>query len=139
MRLRLTFDSLKQTKPLEYVSRFVFGGLVTVTAGWIADRYGPEVGGLFLAFPGIFPAGVSLVEKHKRVREEAEGKVGTWSARGEASVEAAGASAGAIGLMGFAGVLWWGMAEHGLLPMLATAGAAWLGVSWVCWWARERM
>ena len=138
MRLRLTFDSLKQTKALEYVSRFVFGGVVTVLAGWVADRYGPVVGGLFLAFPGIFPAGVSLVEKHKRVREEAEGKVGTWSARGEASVEAAGASAGAVGLMGFAGVLWWGIPTHRLLPMLVTAGLAWLGVSWMCWWVRER-
>ena len=55
MRLQLRFDSLKQTKPTEYVSRFVFGGLVTVLAGLVADHFGPVIGGLFLAFPGIFP------------------------------------------------------------------------------------
>jgi hypothetical protein len=65
MRVKLKFDSLKQTKPTEYMSRFVFGGAVTVLAGFVADHYGPALGGLFLAFPGIFPAGVSLVEKHK--------------------------------------------------------------------------
>ena len=39
MRLKLRFDSLKQTKPAEYVSRFVFGGLVTVLAGLVADHF----------------------------------------------------------------------------------------------------
>jgi hypothetical protein len=60
MRLKLRFQSFKQTKPQEYVSRFVFGGTVTVLAGLIADRFGPVVGGLFLAFPGIFPAWCEL-------------------------------------------------------------------------------
>jgi hypothetical protein len=64
MKLKLTFDSLRETKPHEYVSRFIFGGAVTVAAGLISEHYGPVVGGLFLAFPGIFPAGISLVEKH---------------------------------------------------------------------------
>jgi hypothetical protein len=102
MRLKLRFDSLKETKPTEYVSRLVFGGVVTVLAGFVGDHYGPVVGGLFLAFPGIFPAGVSLVEKHKTQREKAEGKRGIWSARGQASVEATGASVGTLGLIGFA-------------------------------------
>jgi hypothetical protein len=87
MRVKLKFDSLKETKQTEYVSRFVFGGVVTVLAGFVADHYGPVLGGLFLAFPGIFPAGVSLVEKHKTLREKAEGKHGVRSARGQASVE----------------------------------------------------
>lgn len=139
MRVKLTFDSLKQTKPREYVSRFVFGGVVTMFAGLIADRYGPVVGGLFLAFPGIFPAGVSLVEKHKRVREENEGKIGTWSARGEASVEATGASIGTIGLIGFAVVLWRGLPSHGLPLMMVLACLVWVALSLVFWWARERM
>jgi hypothetical protein len=58
--------------------------VVTVLAGFVADHYGPVLGGLFLAFPGIFPASVSLVENHKMLREKAEGKVGIWSARGQA-------------------------------------------------------
>jgi hypothetical protein len=139
MRLNLRFDSLKQTKPAEYVSRFVFGGLVTVLAGFVADRFGPVIGGLFLAFPGIFPAGVSLVEKHKTLRETAQGKRGTRSARGQASVEATGASVGTLGLMGFALVLWQGLPMHNFLSMLFTAGGVWIGLSWLFWWIRERM
>jgi hypothetical protein len=139
MRLKLRFDSLKQTKPMEYVSRFVFGGLVTVLAGFVADHYGPVIGGLFLAFPGIFPAGVSLVEKHKTLREKAEGKLGTWSARGQASVEATGASTGTFGLIGFAVVLWRVLPTHNFLPTVLIAGGTWIAVSWLFWWMRERM
>jgi hypothetical protein len=139
MRLKLRFDSLKETKPTEYVSRFVFGGVVTVLAGFVADHYGPVLGGLFLAFPGIFPAGVSLVEKHKTLREKAEGKLGIWSARGQASVEAAGASVGTLGLMGFAVVLWQGLLTHNFLPMVFTATGTWIAVSSLFWWTRERM
>jgi hypothetical protein len=139
MRLNLRFQSLKQTKPQEYVSRFVFGGMVTVLAGLIADRFGPVVGGLFLAFPGIFPAGVSLVERHKKLREAAEGKIGIRSARGEASVEATGASVGTLGLMGFAMVVWRELPAHGFLPIMLTAGTVWLALSWMFWWVRERL
>lgn len=139
MRLKFKFESLKQTKPAEYVSRFVFGGLVTVLAGFVADRFGPVIGGLFLAFPGIFPAGVSLVEKHKTLREKDEGKVGTWSARGQASVEAAGASVGTLGLIGFAVVLWRGLPTHSFLTTVLMAGGTWIAVSWLFWGARERL
>ena len=139
MRLKLRFDSLKQTKPTEYLSRFVFGGLVTIFAGFVADHFGPVIGGLFLAFPGIFPAGVSLVEKHKAQREAAEGKLGTWSARGQASVEAAGASVGTLGLMGFALVLWQGLPMHNFFTMMLMAGATWIAMSWLFWWTRERL
>jgi hypothetical protein len=139
MRIRLKFDSLKESKPMEYVFRFAFGGVVTVLAGLVADHYGPVLGGLFLAFPGIFPAGVSLVEKHKTLRERAEGKLGVWSARGQASVEATGASIGTLGLMGFAVVLWQGLPTHNFLLMLFTATGTWIAVSSLFWWTRERM
>lgn len=118
---------------------FVFGGVVTALAGLVADHFGPVVGGIFLAFPGIYPAGVSLVEKHKTMREEKEGKTGVRSARGQASVETTGASEGALGLLGFAAVLWQGLPEHGSLPMLLCAGLAWLVISGAGWWVRERM
>jgi hypothetical protein len=139
MRLKLRFDSLKETKPQEYISRFVFGGAVTVAAGLISEHYGPVVGGLFLAFPGIFPAGISLVEKHKRLREQNEGKIGVLAGRAEASVEAAGASIGAIGLIGFATVLWRGLPAHTLLPTMMAAFVMWAGLSMIFWWIRERM
>jgi hypothetical protein len=43
---------------------------MTVVAGLIAARFGPVVGGLFLAFPAIFPATATLIEKHVRERKE---------------------------------------------------------------------
>ena len=139
MRLRIQLESLKKTTPMEYASRFAFGGFVTVVATLIANHWGPVIGGIFLAFPGIFPAGVSLVEKHKKLREAEEDKDGTMSALGEASVEATGASAGAIGLAGFALVLWKGLPFWGIVPVLMCAGAAWAAISWMGWWARERI
>ena len=140
MRLRLQFESLRETTPMEYAKRFLFGGTVTVIATLIADHYGPIIGGLFLALPGIFPGGISLVEKHKIERETDEGKQGIKSARGEAAVEATGASIGAIGLAAFALTLWKGLgAGYPLIPVLVCAGAAWSAVSWTGWWAREKM
>ena len=62
MIVDVNFASLKSTKPHEYALRFLFGGIVTVTAGIIARRIGPGIGGLFLAFPAIFPASATLIE-----------------------------------------------------------------------------
>ena len=138
MRFRLQTASLRATTPMQYAQRFLFGGLVTVVATLIADKWGPVVGGMFLAFPGIFPAGVSLVEKHKIDRESQEGKVGLALARGEASVEATGASAGTWGLAGFALVVWKESTTHSLPAMLACAGAAWVALSWIAWIVRDR-
>lgn len=139
MLLRLQLTSLKQTKPHEYFWRFVFGGTVTVIASLVAHWFGPVIGGLFLAFPGIFPASISLVEKHKTLRESREGKQGTKSAAAEASVEATGASIGAIGLAAFALVLWREVPSHGLPIVLCCACAAWAIVGWLLWRVRERV
>jgi hypothetical protein len=139
MLLRFQTDSLKNTTPAEWVKRFLFGGTVTVLASLIDRKWGPVVGGLFLAFPGIFPPSASLVEKHKIEREGKEGKQGVRLARAEASVEATGASIGALGLAAFAGVLWWRLPAHGAVSSLGMALAAWAVVSWCGWWVRERM
>jgi FAD dependent oxidoreductase/Protein of unknown function (DUF3147) len=55
----------------EYLIRFVLGGLVTAATGAIASEFGPETGGLFLAFPAIFCASATLIEK---ARARAQGK-----------------------------------------------------------------
>ena len=65
--VRIDFSGLRQSHWYEYATRFVLGGLMTVVAGLIANLYGPEVGGLFLAFPAIFPA---------KTRARKEGKSG---------------------------------------------------------------
>ena len=139
MPIGVSFSKLRENTPGEFFSRFVFGGAVTVVASLIAKRFGPVIGGLFLAFPGIFPAAVSMTEKHAEKRKAEKGAVGTRFGRAEASVEAAGASAGALGLAAFAFVLWKGLPAHSLLPVLLAACAAWLILSFALWWLRERL
>ncbi|HEY4358525.1 MAG TPA: DUF3147 family protein [Acidobacteriaceae bacterium] len=139
MRLKLQLTSLRETTPMEYAKRFLFGGLVTVLASLVAEKWGPIVGGLFLAFPGIFPASISLVEKHKIQREAAESKYGIVAARREASVEAAGASAGAFGLFAFALVVWKAAGNHPLGLVLPLAMSGWLAVACLCWLIREKL
>jgi Protein of unknown function (DUF3147) len=101
MIIRFKPSALRQTRWYEYLIRFVLGGTMTMAAGLIAARFGPVMGGLFLAFPAIFPASATLIEKHVRQRTE---KVGLPSARrGQeaAALEAAGASLGSFGLAAF--------------------------------------
>jgi hypothetical protein len=139
MRVGIELTKLREGTVGEYLARFLFGGLVTVVDSLIARRYGPVVGGLFLAFPGIFPAAVSMNEKHARKRKAESGEHGTLFGRAEASVEAAGAAAGALGLAAFALTLWTGLPRHGLSMILWLAMVAWLGTSIVFWWLRERL
>lgn len=70
MIVRFKPSSLRQTRWHEYLARFVLGGAMTLIAGLIAARFGPVVGGLFLAFPAIFPASATLIEKQVRECKE---------------------------------------------------------------------
>src|SRR3954465_13072328 len=98
MRIRIDLSSLRQTKWHDYAVRFLFGGLVTALAGIIARKFGPGVGGLFLAFPAIFPASATLIEKHEKKKKKCLGLNGVRRGRSAASVDAAGSSMGSIGL-----------------------------------------
>ena len=139
MLIGINVAKLREGKPHEYLTRFLFGGIVTVLAALIAKHYGPILGGLFLAFPGIFAPGLSMTETHAIERKAKAGAHGTLFARAEASVEAAGASAGALGLAAFALILWKGLPTHSLALILPLAGAAWLCVSVLLWWLRKRI
>ena len=99
------------------ISRWrVGGGLVTAGAGLIAERYGPEVGGLFLAYPAIFPAGATLIEKHEKERKRKARLNGTRRAR----LDATGAALRAIGLLVFALVVSQYLQTHETILLLAT-------------------
>jgi hypothetical protein len=139
MLIGINVAKLREGKPSEYLTRFLFGGIITVLATLIARRYGPILGGLFLAFPGIFAPGLSMTETHAIERKAQGGANGILFARGEASVEAAGASIGALGLAAFAIVLWKGLPTHSLALILPLAGATWLLVSVLLWWLRKRI
>jgi hypothetical protein len=69
---------------------------MTVIAGLVASRFGPVVGGLFLAFPAIFPASATLIEKHVRERKEKKGLQGTRRGKQAAALDAAGAALGGL-------------------------------------------
>ena len=137
MLIGINLAKLREGTPTEYLTRFLFGGIVTVLAALIAKHYGPIIGGLFLAFPGIFAPGLSMTEKHAVERKAHGGADGTLFARAEASIEAAGASVGALGLAAFALVLWKGLPNHSLTLILPLASAAWLAVSVLSWWLRK--
>ena len=99
-------SALRQTRWYEYLVRFVLGGAMTVVAGLIAARFGPVVGGLFLAFPAIFPASATLIEKHVRQRKEKAGLPGARRGKEAAALDAAGAALGSFGLAAFGLVIW---------------------------------
>ena len=139
MLIGINVAKLREGKPHEYLTRFLFGGIVTVLATLIARHYGPILGGLFMAFPGIFAPGLSMTETHAIERKAKAGASGTLFARAEASVEAAGASAGALGLAAFALTLWIGLPAHSLTLVLPLASAVWLAVSVLLWWIRKRI
>ena len=106
MRMSLDLSALKRTRWYEYGLRFLFGGAITVATGLIAKRYGPVFGGLFLAFPAIFPASATLVEKHETEKKRQVGIVDNSRGRKAAALDARGAAFGSLGLACFAITLW---------------------------------
>lgn len=130
-------SSLKQTKAHEYAVRFLFGGICTMLAGLIAKHFGPGIGGLFLAFPAIFPAGASLIESHERKRKAKIGCDGTNRGRMAASIDSAGAALGCIGLLSFALIVWRGVPRHNAYIVITAASVAWVLVSCALWQLRK--
>lgn len=130
-------SALKATKPHEYLVRFLFGGAATVLAGIIAKNYGAALGGLFLAFPAIFPCSATLIESHEKQRKRRIGHDGTNRGRVAASLDAAGAILGAIGLVAFAALLWYFLPRHNAAVVIAAATVVWLGVSIALWKLRK--
>jgi len=137
--VKAQLSRLKQTKGWEYLVRFVFGGVVTVLAGVIAKEYGAVVGGLFLAFPGIFPAGITLVERHEREKKRKKGLHGERRARLVSGVASGGAVLGSIGLVAFAALGAWLFGLIASWEVIALATALWLAVSVAAWWLRLRI
>ncbi|CAM5437016.1 hypothetical protein AFEL58S_02597 [Afipia felis] len=130
--IRLKFASLKQSRWYEHVIRFVLGGLATMFAGAVAKLAGPSWGGLFLAFPAIFCASSTLIEKHERRRKESKRLQGARRGQEAAALDAFGAALGSVGMMAFALTVWLGR----LLPpvvVLGLAMAMWGIISVAAW------
>jgi hypothetical protein len=138
MRIQVDLSVLEQTRWYEYATRFLFGGTITAIAGIIAGKWGPGIGGLFLAFPAILPASATLIENHEKEKKEKLGLRGTRRGREAASIDAAGAAIGSIGLFIFALLVWQFGSGHRAGIVLLGATAAWAAVSVLCWHIRER-
>ena len=139
MQIKVDPSALRQTKLRQYAVRFVFGGLITALTGVIAMKYGAGVGGLFLAFPAIFPASATLIEEHEKKRKEKHGLAGTERGREAASVDAAGAAMGSLGLLVFALLVWQFMPSHAHWLVLFAATLSWLVTAILVWKLRRRI
>ena len=138
MNVRIKPSALKETLWHEYLIRFVLGGLVTAGTGAIASLFGPATGGLFLAFPAIFCASATLIEKHERKRKERVGVRGSRRGKEAAALDAAGAALGSFGLLAFGAAVW--LFAHDLSWWaLLVALAAWCAVSVLLWSIRRRI
>lgn len=122
MKPKLDPAGLKKTKAWEYAVRFVFGGIVTALAGLATKLWGPVIGGLFLAFPAILPASLTLVSQHDGRRRAIE--------------DARGGQLGSVGLIGFAGVVWATATRWSPVAVLLAAILAWLAIDGVLWTVR---
>ena len=82
------WSKLFKAKPSEIAIRFVFGAGIALVAAVVGAVFGPKAGGLFLAFPAVLPATLTLIEKK-------EGTTKAWA-------DANGGVLGAVGLAAFA-------------------------------------
>ena len=133
MMVQAKLESLKGIKLHEWAARFAFGGTVCVLAGLVAKWFGPEIGGLFLAFPAIFPAGASMVEAHEKKHKARVGLDGTNRGRTVAGLDAAGAAMGCLGLIGFAVTCWVGLPRLGTAVVFVLATMVWAVLSVTVW------
>ena len=106
---------LGDVKRGEVGRRFVLGAAASLLAGVVTQLFGPQAGGLFLAFPAILLATLTLLEKKE--------------GRAAAVASSEGAVLGAIGLAVFAFVFEAAIVKSapGLALVLALTG--WIGTS----------
>ncbi|KUL25298.1 DUF3147 family protein [Actinoplanes awajinensis] len=104
-----------KTPAREWFVRFAFGAGVSALAGISSEVWGPKVGGLFLAFPAILLASLTLVAKDEGAHQARE--------------DARGAALGAAGLIGFALVVATTARHWPVWLTLVTATLAWLSIS----------
>jgi hypothetical protein len=102
VRISLDPTAVRELRTTELAWRFVLGGVITAIAGLIARLFGPAIGGLFLAFPAILPASLTLIAKHEEQRKAKRGLRGVIRGRQVAALDALGALMGTAGLLGFA-------------------------------------
>jgi hypothetical protein len=139
MKVKASLSALKETKWYEYATRFLIGAAITVFAGLVAKKFGPKVGGLFLAFPAIFPASATLIEKHEKQKKERVGTQPGHRGQDAAALDAAGAAMGSIGLIAFAILVWFALPRYPTWAVLAGSAITWFAVSITIWKICDRL
>lgn len=104
-------------EPKDYLMRFAFGAAISFAAGLIGMKFGPVVGGVFLGFPAILPASLTLIEKK--------------DGRRQASIDSLGAVLGAAAMIGFALVVVLWAERLGVVLALVIALLVWLAAAFV--------
>jgi uncharacterized membrane protein (GlpM family) len=96
----------------DLIVRFIFGAITSAVAGSLSILFSPIVGGVFLAFPAILAASLTLIAEEEDMEESRE--------------DARGAAVGAVALGAFAGigVLTFTMIGWPLALVAASAGWA---------------
>ncbi|WP_214105496.1 DUF3147 family protein [Acrocarpospora catenulata] len=121
-RIRVRPSKIRQTPVRGLVVRFAFGALVSVIAGLVGLHWGPVAGGVFLAFPAILAATLTLIEEEEHRRAPAVQDV-------------RGAVLGAVGMIAFA-VCVWATATRLPVPLVLGIGtAAWAVIAAVLYLA----
>jgi hypothetical protein len=114
---------LKQARPRDLVVRFAAGALTSVCAALITLGFGARVGGVFLAFPAILAASLTLIEHDEDSAEARE--------------DARGAVLGGCALAAFAGVAAVALPALPGSAALALAALAWVVIAvagyWLLW------
>lgn len=137
MVVKADISELKKASWLEYGIRFLFGGLMTVIAGLIAKHYGPELGGLFLAFPAIAPAAATMIDQHAKEEKQRAGFEGHTRGRKTAALDMFGTVWGSVGLLAFALVIWWLGPSHRAWLVLSIATVVWFAGALSTWELRR--
>jgi uncharacterized membrane protein (GlpM family) len=105
-------EKVLDLRPRDLVVRFVFGAVTSAVAGSLSILFSPIVGGVFLAFPAILAASLTLIAEEEDRREARE--------------DARGAAVGAVALAAFAGVGALLFTEVAWPLALAAACGAWI-------------
>jgi hypothetical protein len=116
---KLELGKLVRVRPWEWALRFAFGGTISVAVALASEHWGVAAGGLFLAFPAILPASLTLAKE--------------YDGRACAAEDARGARIGALGLACFAAVVALAATRWPAWLTLAVASVAWMIAAATAW------